>query len=86
MARMGGWSILDYALNFSETPCDWLQLGYASYLSSYTLINTGIEASNLWLLVFRKRKQWRHGLSIQSVKKWRNLAQEQNEPKRLLTL
>ncbi|MEN3324455.1 DUF5695 domain-containing protein [Mariniflexile soesokkakense] len=46
MARMGGWSILDYALNFSETPWDWLQLGYASYLSSYALVNSGIENSS----------------------------------------
>tara|TARA_R110002049_G_scaffold38978_6_gene120443 strand:- start:29519 stop:32272 length:2754 start_codon:yes stop_codon:yes gene_type:complete len=46
MARMGGWSILDYALNFSEKPWNWLQLGYASYLSSYALVNSGTEASN----------------------------------------
>ena len=46
MARMGGWSILDYALNFSDAPWDWLQLGYASYLSSYALVNTGTEESN----------------------------------------
>ena len=41
MARMGGWSILDYGLQFSEDPHDWLQLGYASYLSSFALMNTG---------------------------------------------
>ncbi|MDP6360206.1 MAG: hypothetical protein QF473_34135, partial [Planctomycetota bacterium] len=41
MAAMGGWGILDYALNFSDKPCDWLQLGYASYLSSWSLMNTG---------------------------------------------
>jgi len=46
MARMGGWSILDYGLNFSEDPHDWLQLGYASYLSSFALMNTGREESN----------------------------------------
>ncbi len=46
MARMGGWGILDYALNFSNKPWDWLQLGYASYLSSYALFNVGTEASN----------------------------------------
>src|SRR6185312_2206451 len=34
MAAMGGWGILDYAMNFSDRPTDWLQLGYASYLSS----------------------------------------------------
>jgi hypothetical protein len=41
MAAMGGWGILDYAINFSSSPCDWLQLGYASYLSSWSLINSG---------------------------------------------
>jgi hypothetical protein len=46
MAAMGGWSILDYALNFSERPGDWLQLGYASYLSSWCLVNSGLPESN----------------------------------------
>ncbi len=41
MARMGGWSILDYGLRFARDPHDWLQLGYASYLSSFALINSG---------------------------------------------
>lgn len=46
MARMGGWSILDYGLHFADEPWDWLQLGYASYLSSFALFNTGNENSN----------------------------------------
>ncbi len=46
MARMGGWSILDYGLAFAEKPWDWLQLGYASYLSSFALMNTGTAESN----------------------------------------
>ncbi|HUM04395.1 MAG TPA: DUF5695 domain-containing protein [Terriglobales bacterium] len=41
MAAMGGWGVLDYGLNFSERPYNWLQLGYASYLSSWSLMNTG---------------------------------------------
>ncbi len=41
MARMGGWSILFYGLEFAEDPHDWLQLGYASYLSSFALMNAG---------------------------------------------
>jgi hypothetical protein len=40
MAAMGGWGILDYAVNFSDRPSDWLQLGYASYLSSWCLVNS----------------------------------------------
>jgi hypothetical protein len=41
MAAMGGWGILDYAENFAPDPYGWLQLGYASYLSSWALMNTG---------------------------------------------
>jgi hypothetical protein len=41
MSAMGGWGVLDYALNFAPRPFDWLQLGYASYLSSWCLMNTG---------------------------------------------
>ncbi len=46
MAAMGGWGILDYALNFAPRPFDWLQLGYASYLSSWCLMNTGRPETN----------------------------------------
>ena len=46
MAAMGGWGVLDYALNFAPDPTDWLQLGYASYLSSWSLMNTGPAATN----------------------------------------
>ena len=46
MAKMGGWGILDYALNFAPAPWDWLQLGYASYLSSWALMNTGRADTN----------------------------------------
>jgi hypothetical protein len=46
MANMGGWGILDYAVNFAPVPYDWLQLGYASYLSSWSLMNTGRPETN----------------------------------------
>jgi len=45
MAKMGGWSILDYGICYANRPWDWLQLGYASYLSSWALMNSGNEAS-----------------------------------------
>ncbi len=41
MAKMGGRSVLDYGLHFADNPGDWLQLGYASYLSSWALVNAG---------------------------------------------
>ena len=56
MAAMGGWGVLDYALNFAPRPYDWLQLGYASYLSSWCLMNTGTARHQLRLLVSR---HWR---------------------------
>ncbi len=46
MAKMGGWSILDYGKYFAGNPYKWLRLGYASYLSSWSLMNTGTEESN----------------------------------------
>jgi hypothetical protein len=46
MAAMGGSGVLDYALNFAPRPFDWLQLGYASYLSSWSLMNTGRPETN----------------------------------------
>jgi hypothetical protein len=46
MAAMGGWGVLDYALDFAPRPTDWLQLGYASYLSSWALMNTGRPETN----------------------------------------
>jgi hypothetical protein len=45
MAAMGGWGVLDYAINFAPSPYDWLQLGYASYLSSWCLVNSGTAES-----------------------------------------
>lgn len=44
MSMMGGWSILDYGLLYSNNP-DWIELGYNSYLSSWALMNTGDEES-----------------------------------------
>ncbi|HUF71050.1 MAG TPA: DUF5695 domain-containing protein [Longimicrobiales bacterium] len=46
MAAMGGWGVLDYAIHFAPDPFDWLQLGYASYLSSWSLMNTGTPETN----------------------------------------
>jgi hypothetical protein len=46
MSQMGGWSILDYGLNFSKDPADFIRLGYQSYLSSFALINSGTPETN----------------------------------------
>ncbi|MEX2527352.1 MAG: DUF5695 domain-containing protein [Gemmatimonadota bacterium] len=46
MSRMGGWSVLDHALHFAREPWELLQLGYASYLASFALMNTGREETD----------------------------------------
>jgi hypothetical protein len=46
MAQMGGWAVEDYALNFAKDPVLYLRLGYASYLSSWALLNSGTPESN----------------------------------------
>jgi len=46
MSQMGGWAILDYALHYASNPYDFLRLGYASYLSSWALMNTGTPETN----------------------------------------
>ncbi len=46
MAQMGGWAILDYALHFARDPAPYFRLGYASYLSSWALVNAGTKSSD----------------------------------------
>jgi len=46
MSQMGGWSVLDYALYYAKDPFPYLRLGFASYLSSWALMNTGTPESN----------------------------------------
>jgi hypothetical protein len=41
MTAMGGWGILDFVVNFAPRPSEWLGLGYASFLGSWSLMNTG---------------------------------------------
>ncbi len=41
MSQMGGWALVDYALHFAKDPAWSLRLGYASFLSSWCLMNTG---------------------------------------------
>jgi hypothetical protein len=41
MSQLGGWAISDYALYYARNPALYLRLGYASYLSSWALMNTG---------------------------------------------
>lgn len=46
MARMGGYSVLDYGLRYADEPAEWLQLGYHSYMNPFGVMNAGDEASD----------------------------------------
>jgi hypothetical protein len=46
MAQEGGWAVLDYALDFAQDKLPYIKLGFASYLSSWALMNTGTSANN----------------------------------------
>ncbi len=46
MSQMGGWGLLDFALNYATNSTDYLRLGYASYLNGWSTMNTGTPASN----------------------------------------
>jgi hypothetical protein len=45
MSHLGGWGVLDHALNFADNPTDYLRLGYASALSAWCLVNSGTAES-----------------------------------------
>ncbi len=68
MAAMGGWGVLDYALDFAPNPFDWLQLGYASYLSSWCLMNTGRADTNYGFWYPGRQNDGASGWQFQSSK------------------
>ena len=41
MSHLGGWAVLDHGLYFAKDPTPYLQLGYASSLSAWSLVNSG---------------------------------------------
>ena len=67
MAMMGGWSVLEYGLYYSDNT-DWIELGYNSYLSSWCLMNTGDEASGYGYWYPGKEKDGSTGWSFTSAK------------------
>lgn len=46
MSQMGGWSILDYGIWFADDPSEYIRLGYAAFLSSWALMNSGEKENN----------------------------------------
>lgn len=46
MTQLGGWAILDYALYYADHPAPYVRLGYASYLASWALVNSGPAVAN----------------------------------------
>ncbi len=71
MAQMGGWGILDYGVNFAAKPDDWLQLGYASYLGAWCLMNTGTPETNFGYWYPGPEKDGATGWSFMAAKSGR---------------
>jgi len=46
MSPMGGWGVLDHALNDRREPEATIRLGYGSFLSVWSLMNTGTRETN----------------------------------------
>ncbi|QNI30183.1 hypothetical protein H7849_13365 [Alloacidobacterium dinghuense] len=46
MSPMGGWGVLNHALHDRREPDATIRLGYASFLSSWSLMNTGTNESD----------------------------------------
>lgn len=67
MSMMGGWSVLEYGLLFSDNT-DWIELGYNSYLSSWSLMNTGDASSNYGYWYSGKEKDGATGQAFVSAK------------------
>ena len=45
MSQAGGWPLLEYAIRYADDPLPLVNLGYASLLSSWALMNTGTAES-----------------------------------------
>lgn len=67
MSMMGGWSVLDYGLLYSQNT-DWIELGYNSYLSSWSLMNTGDKDSDYGYWYPGKEKDGASAWSMVSAK------------------
>ena len=68
MARMGGWSVLDYGLRYADDPYPWIRLGYASYLGPFGLVNAGDEGSDYGYWYPGKEKDGAMGQAFTPVK------------------
>ncbi|WP_340111498.1 DUF5695 domain-containing protein [Maribellus mangrovi] len=76
MAQMGGWSILDYGLYFSDSPGADIRLGYQSYLSSFALINSGTPETNYGFWFPGKENDGASGWAFEPQKYTRNWMQK----------
>jgi len=74
MSQMAGWSILDYALYYSEEPAKYVRLGYASILSSWALVNSGSQESNYGYWYPGKENDGAVGWNFQTHKNGRTWA------------
>ena len=68
MSQMAGWSILDYAIYYSDEPAKYARLGYASILSSWALINSGTPETNYGYWYPGKENDGAVGWNFQTLK------------------
>ncbi len=76
MSVMGGRSVLDYGLLYSDNT-DWIELGYNSFLSSWALMNTGDSSSNYGFWYPGKDKDGAAGWAFVSAKNGRTWINKQ---------
>ena len=68
MARMSSTTVIDYGYRFADDPYEWLRLGYAGYLSSYGVVNTGTSESNYGFWYPGKEKDGAMGQAFTTAK------------------
>jgi hypothetical protein len=74
MTQLGGWSLLDYTLNYSENKSYDIKLAYGSYLAGWALINSGYYDTNeINLYSSMWYYQGRKGTKMHSVNSWEQI-------------
>nr|WP_321450975.1 DUF5695 domain-containing protein [uncultured Carboxylicivirga sp.] len=78
MSMMGGWSVLEYGLYYSNNS-DWIELGYNSYLSSWALMNTGNQGSDYGYWFPGKENDGATGWAFMSAKSGQTWLQKKEQ-------
>ncbi len=74
MTQIGGWSLLDYTLNYSDNRAYDIRLAYGSYMAGWALINSGYyddNENNLYSSIWYY--QGRKGEYMHSLNSWEKI-------------